>query len=162
MWYYRLYGGRIMSSKLKFKSFGSGTVLKLEDVPDEVFANQIMGEGYAIDLTLGEIYAPVDGEVNMLFPTGHAIGFICDDGSEFIIHLGIDTVSLNGKGFETMVEIGEYVKQGQLISKMDLNFINEKGYSTISPIVFTTGQKIKLVAEGKQVNYGESDLFKFV
>ena len=86
-----------------YGAFGTGTVLSLEQVPDPVFAQKMMGDGYAIELTDGTIVAPSEGEVTVVFPTGHAYGIVREDGVEILVHLGIDTVQLEGKGFVSHV-----------------------------------------------------------
>lgn len=111
---------------------------------DQVFSQGLMGEGYAVDLSDGDVVAPFDGEVIMTFPTKHAYGLKRSDGIEVLIHLGMDTVELNGEGFECLVEVGQKVKQGQLIAKVDLDYIREHQKSLVSPIIFTSGEHIEL------------------
>ena len=87
--------------------------LNLKNVPDEVFASGAMGKGIAIDPTDGTVLAPANAEVTLVFPTGHAIGMRTENGAELLIHVGMDTVSLEGKGFNTLVQVGDKVEAGQ-------------------------------------------------
>lgn len=127
-----------------FHSPLTGTVLPLSQVEDKVFSEGLMGEGFAIDLKDGRVVAPFSGEIIMTFPTKHAYGIKRSDGLEVLIHLGMDTVELNGEGFDSLVEIGDIVKQGQVIAKVDLEFVKSKGKSLISPVVITSGQHMIL------------------
>ncbi|MDH6364993.1 PTS system beta-glucosides-specific IIC component [Enterococcus sp. PF1-24] len=115
----------------------TGNVLPLSEVKDEVFASGAMGKGLAIQPTEGAVYAPVSGEITTIFPTGHAIGITSTDGIELLIHIGMDTVELEGEGFEALVKTGDKINQGDLLVKFDQALITEKGYSTVTPIVVT-------------------------
>lgn len=114
-----------------------GTVKDISEAADAVFSSKAMGNGVVVEPVSGEVYAPVSGTVKMIFPTQHAIGFESEDGVEVLIHMGIDTVNLNGKGFTLSVKEGDTVQQGQKIAEMDLNLISEKGYSTQTMLVVT-------------------------
>lgn len=114
-----------------------GKVISLDKVEDQVFSSGALGKGVAIEPAKGEVYAPSDAEVTTLFPTGHAIGLTTTDGVEVLIHIGMDTVDLNGDGFETFVKQGDQVKKGDLLVKFDINKIKEAGYSVITPVVIT-------------------------
>lgn len=130
-------------------TFGSpmqGKVLPLSEVPDQVFSQGLMGQGFAVDLTDNRIVAPFDGEVIMTFPTGHAYGLKRNDGLEVLIHIGMDTVELNGEGFVPMVKMGDVVEQGQTLAQVNIDLIKEKGKSLISPVVVTSGQNVQLKA----------------
>lgn len=118
----------------------TGHVLPLSEVNDEVFSSGAMGKGIAIEPTEGVLYAPADGEVAMVFPTGHAIGLNTEDGAEILMHIGMDTVELDGKGFETLVEKGATVKAGQALIKFDIQVIKDAGYSVTTPIVVTNSK----------------------
>lgn len=144
-----------------FRSIGSGTVISLENVPDQVFSQKMMGDGFAVELTDGHVYAPVSGDVTLVFPTGHAFGITTADGLEILIHLGIDTVELNGKGFDGKVKQGDSISQGDLLTVMDLDFIKENGKSVISPVIFTSGQTITLNKENSLVDEKTEDIFTF-
>lgn len=136
---------------LSFVSPMQGRILPLSEVKDKVFSEGLMGEGYAVELDSGDIVAPFDGEIIMTFPTKHAYGIRRQDGLEVLIHIGMDTVELNGDGFECLVEQGEQVKAGQLIAKVDLNYVQEHGKSLISPVVVTSGQHIRLLQENEVI-----------
>lgn len=115
----------------------AGKLLPLSSVPDQIFSQKMMGDGFAIEPTDGTVVAPVDGTIVNLFPTKHAIGLETADGREVLVHVGIDTVNLKGKGFEALVEQGDQVKQGQPLLKADLRIIAEEAASIITPIIFT-------------------------
>ncbi|MGX6962145.1 beta-glucoside-specific PTS transporter subunit IIABC [Vagococcus xieshaowenii] len=114
-----------------------GTILPLNEVKDDAFAQGIMGKGIAIDPEEGHVYAPCDGTVMTVFPTKHAIGLISEGGSEILIHLGMDTVQLNGQYFEAHVESGQKVVKGDLLISFDLDAIKDAGYSMVTPIIVT-------------------------
>ena len=115
------------------------------------------GKGVAVEPSDNVIAAPDDAEVLMTFPTGHAIGLRTKDGAEVLIHIGMDTVELQGKGFETLVNKGDHVTKGQQLIKFDLDEIKNAGYDTTIPMVITNSKnyhEIKAVKEG-QVNAGD-------
>lgn len=122
-----------------------GEIKPITEVPDQVFAGKMMGDGFAIVPSEGTVVSPVDGKIVNLFPTKHAIGILSDNGREILIHVGIDTVNLKGQGFETLVTENARVEKGQPILKVDLGYIKEHAASTITPIVFTN------LAEGEKV-----------
>ena len=113
----------------------TGKVIALNEVQDEAFASEMLGKGVAIDPADGHVYAPCDGTVTMLFSTKHAIGLVSDSGAELLIHLGMDTVKLEGKYFETHVEQDSKVKKGQLLITCDVDAIRSEGYSMVTPII---------------------------
>lgn len=115
----------------------AGKVLPLSEAKDAAFAAGVMGKGAVIEPTLGEVYAPFDGQVMTVFPTKHAIGLISEQGTEVLIHVGIDTVQLEGKYFETFIAQGQEIKKGDLLLKFDIAAIEEAGYSTQVPIIIT-------------------------
>ncbi len=117
----------------------SGTLVPLSEVPDETFASGVLGEGIAIEPSDGLFCSPVDGTVETIAETKHAIGFAADNGLEILVHVGLETVSLNGEGFEIMVKEGDRVKAGQPVAKADLALIRERGLKTITSIVLTGG-----------------------
>lgn len=114
-----------------------GKVVPLSEVPDETFSQEMLGKGVAIIPEQNQFYAPASGEVSVVFPTGHAIGLTSEDGTELLIHIGLDTVQLNGEGFHVKVQQGQKIKQGDLLVEVDLDAIKEKGYSVITPILVT-------------------------
>lgn len=112
-----------------------GTVMPLAEVSDPVFAEEVMGPGVGINPEEGKLYAPVDGEVVSVFPTGHAIGMRTMDGMEVLLHIGIDTVQLEGDGFHVFVKQGDHVKAGELLVEFDCAKIIEKGYQTTTMVL---------------------------
>jgi glucose-specific phosphotransferase system IIBC component len=137
-----------------------GTILDLTDVPDPVFSQKMMGDGFAIKPVNGEVVSPVDGTIVTLFPTRHAIGIRSETGREILIHFGIDTVNLQGEGFEALVQEGDKVKAGQPILRVNLDMVAAKVPSTITPIVFTNlaqGEQISITA-GQEVKRGQSSI----
>lgn len=117
----------------------SGALVPLSEVPDETFASGVLGEGIAIEPSDGLFCSPVDGTVETIAETKHAIGFAADNGLEILVHVGLETVSLNGEGFEILVKEGDRVKAGQPVAKADLALIRERGLKTITSIVLTCG-----------------------
>ncbi len=130
----------------------TGNLIPLSDVPDEAFSSGIMGPGFGIHPKDGTVHAPFDGQVVMIFPTKHAIGLKSDTGVEILIHVGLDTVTLNGEGFETMVTEGQLIQRGDTLLKVDFESIKDKVPSIVTPVVFTSlmGQEITLEKSGFQ------------
>ena len=130
----------------------TGMAADLSATPDEAFAGKMMGDGATVTPKEPVVYAPEDGEVCFVFDTKHAIGFLTDTGISLLLHIGIDTVKLDGRGFEALVENGQKVKKGEPMLKLDIDFIEKNAPSLISPILCTeleSNQKIRLLAEGK-------------
>ena len=122
----------------QFCSPMQGRLVALDQVPDPVFAGKILGEGFAIDPQTGEVTAPFNATVTSLMEDSrHAVGLTAENGTEVLIHIGIDTVKLGGVGFVALVAQGDTVQAGQLLLKVDLAQIQDKVPSTVSPIVFT-------------------------
>lgn len=119
------------------KSPLAGRTVALSDVADEVFASGAMGQGIAIDPSQGEIFAPAAGEVKILFPTKHAIGFVTKNGAELLIHIGMNTVELNGEHFTAHVAQGDHVQAGQKLVSFDVEAIKAAGYPVITPVIVT-------------------------
>ncbi|WP_241254532.1 glucose PTS transporter subunit IIA [Brevibacillus sp. SYP-B805] len=115
----------------------SGEIVDLADVPDPVFAEKMMGDGFAIKPANGMVVSPVKGKVATLFPTKHAIGLVTDSGLELLIHVGIDTVKLRGEGFESLCQEGDNVEVGTPLLQVDLGFLEAQAKPTITPVVFT-------------------------
>lgn len=137
-----------------------GFAAELATAPDEGFAQKMMGDGVVVEPTSGVVRAPADGEVKFVFPTRHALGFCTAEGLEMLLHIGIDTVKLEGKGFEVMVKEGDTVKKGDTLMKLDIPYIKTHAPSLVSPVVCTElndRQKIRLLKSGR-VRAGE-DLF---
>lgn len=127
---------KFIFEKEDFVAPANGEIISLESVDDLVFSQKMMGEGFAIIPQDGVIVSPVNGKIITIFPTKHAIGIQTDLGKEIIVHMGLDTVELNGEGFEIFVSEGDEIECGSKLAKMDLNFIKTKGKSIITPIVF--------------------------
>jgi len=113
----------------------AGRVISLSDVPDEMFSAGTMGPGVAIDPTGDVVAAPADGMVESIFPTGHAVGLRLDDGTELLIHVGIDTVEMKGDGFETLVSAGQRVRKGDRLVRFDRSKIVAAGHSPVTPVI---------------------------
>lgn len=137
-----------------------GISADLSTAPDEGFAGRMMGDGAVIEPTEGVVVAPADGEISFVFPTKHAIGFQTSDGIGLLIHVGIDTVNLEGKGFEVLREEGSKVKKGDVIMKIDIPYIKENAPSLVTPVLCTElneNQKVRLLKEG-EIKTGEDFL----
>lgn len=129
-----------------------GEIIELSQVPDDVFSSKMLGDGFAVVPSEGKAYAPVDGEVKVLFPTKHAAAIVTEDGLEVLVHIGVDTVSLNGEGFTAHVSQGDKVKKGDLLISFDIDIIKEKAKSVISPVLITNMDVVKEI----KVNYGKN------
>ena len=127
----------LLDNNKEIKNPLSGKVLPLSKVEDAVFSSGAMGNGIAIDPTDNKVYAPFDGTVEFIAETKHAIGLKSDDGIELLIHVGMDTVKMNGKGFDVKTKVNERVKEGDLLLEFDRNEIQKEGYSLITPVVIT-------------------------
>ncbi len=130
----------------------TGLAADVSTAPDEVFSSRMMGDGAVVTPTDATIVAPEDGEIAFVFDTKHAIGFQTESGVSMILHIGIDTVKLNGEGFEVMVEASQKVKKGQPLMKINIEYLKEHAPSICSPVICTElaeNQKIRLLAEGK-------------
>ncbi|MGZ3787347.1 MAG: glucose PTS transporter subunit IIA [Bacteriovorax sp.] len=128
--------GTFLSSPLK------GELMTLSQVPDETFASKVLGDGFAIKPEEGVVYAPVDGKIAQLFRTNHAVGILTDEGLEVLIHVGIDTVKMNGKGFSAFVKKGDVVLRGQKLLEFDLDLVRQNAKSDITPVVITNMNKV--------------------
>ena len=140
----------------------TGKRIPLIDVPDPTFSEKMMGDGLAIDPTEGKVVAPIDGEVTLTFPTKHAIGLKSKSGIEILIHIGLETVNLDGEGFEVHVNEGDQVSIGDPLVTFDFELIKRKAASVITPIIITNGDKIEnLEKTGEEsVIAGESQFLK--
>ena len=114
-----------------------GKLIALNDVPDETFAQGILGQGAAVIPSEGKVVAPADGEISSIFDTKHAVGITLENGVEILVHVGINTVEMNGEGFEAFVKEGDKVKKGQKLVEFSIDKINEAGYKTETPIIIT-------------------------
>ena len=129
----------------------TGEAFELSEVPDEAFSKKMIGDGMAITPADGNIYAPEDGEVVFVYETKHAIGFLSYTGVPLLLHIGIDTVKLNGQGFEVLVENGQKVKKGELLMRVSLSYIQANAPSTMSPVILSEmneNQEIRILKTG--------------
>lgn len=138
----------------------TGITKKLSDIEDKGFASGAMGEGFAIEMQDGKVVAPFSGEVMVCFPTGHAYGLKSNDGKEILIHIGMDTVELDGKGFDVKVQAGQKIKQGDVLVNVDIDYVKSQGKSLVTPIVFTDGRKVELLQENIAVKAGDENIIK--
>ena len=113
----------------------AGKAVPITEVPDPTFAEGMLGNGIAIEPTEGKVYAPCDATVDMMFTTGHAVSLVADCGAEILIHVGLETVSLEGKPFTVHVANGDKVKKGQLLIEVDLEAVKAAGLPTITPML---------------------------
>lgn len=129
-----------------------GTVVPMEQIPDEVFAQGILGKCCGIDPAEGKVYAPVDGTISQAPDSGHALGIQGAGGVEVLIHVGVDTVEMKGDGFSPKVKEGDKVKKGQLLLKFDMAAISAAGYKLTTPVIITNTDdftSVEPVATGK-------------
>ncbi|MCG3398633.1 glucose-specific PTS transporter subunit IIBC [Staphylococcus massiliensis] len=144
-----------ITDKTEVMSPIEGQIVPLSDVPDQVFSDKLMGEGIAIKPITGEVVAPFNGTVELVFPTKHAIGLKSDNGVELLIHFGLETVQLEGKGFEVLVEAGSKVEVGTPLLRVDLEYIREHAKSDITPIIFTNSSERKIeTTSAKEIEKG--------
>lgn len=149
--------GKLLRSEI-IASPVNGVAADLSEAPDEAFAGRMMGDGAIVTPKEAEVYAPEDGQVGFVFETKHAIGFVTASGTEMLLHMGIDTVKLEGKGFEVFVKDGDKVKKGDLLMKLDLAYLGSHAPSLASPILCTElaeNQKIRLLKNG-DIKAGEA------
>lgn len=120
----------------------AGEIVNIEDVPDVVFSEKIVGDGIAIRPTGNKIVAPVDGEIGKIFETNHAFSMASSDGIELFVHFGIDTVELKGEGFTRIAQEGQQVKRGDTIIEFDLPLLESKAKSVLTPVVISNMDEI--------------------
>ncbi len=141
-----------MPDKETFFGYAEGQLIAMEDVKDETFANKVLGDGVAVIPEQGKVYAPADGTITSIFDTKHAVCFASTYGTEILIHIGVDTVKLEGKHFTAHVKDGDLVKKGQLLVEFDKEAIERAGYDTVIPMIFTDlpdEKKLEISAPGK-------------
>lgn len=136
----------------------NGDIVALSEVPDPTFAEKMMGDGVAVKPTDGIIVSPVHGEIMQLFPTKHAVGIKTVNGVEILIHIGIETVNMQGEGFKAFVEQGDKVAVGDKLIEFDPALVNEKAESTITPIIITNGDAVQSIdkQENQTASAGET------
>ena len=135
----------------------NGECVEISKVNDPTFSSGMLGQGIAIIPADGKVVAPVDGTVNMVFPTGHAVAFTSDEGTELLIHVGLDTVKLEGKHFTILAEAGQKVKKGDLLVEADIAAIKAEGYDCITPVLVSNTDayaEVKALT-GKTVTAGD-------
>lgn len=130
----------------------TGNTIDLSAVPDQVFSEKLAGDGIAIEPTGDIIVAPADGELSLVFNTMHAFAMTLSNGAEILVHIGIDTVSLNGEGFEQLAQAGTTVKAGTPIIKINRDFILNKGFSLITPVLVTNMDNVKELKANVGIN----------
>lgn len=138
----------------------NGVCINLSEVSDEVFASRMMGEGVAFHLNDGTICSPVNGVVTVVAETKHAIGFTADNGTEILLHIGLNTVELEGKGFEVLVTKNDKVKKGQIICQISQTLLNNSNVDLTTPMVVTnsTSYKLKFPSIGENVFAGNTEI----
>ena len=136
-------------SEKVIKSPMNGTVIPLSEVPDAVFSSEMLGKGFGVEPSEGKAYAPVDGEVTTVFDTKHALGLMSKNGVELLIHIGMDTVKLNGRGFDVKVKAGDQVKAGDLLAEFDMDLIKSEGYPVTTAVVITNTDDCEAIGEAK-------------
>lgn len=144
---------RVENKKEKFNAPLEGELIPLSEVKDDVFSNKLMGEGFAIIPSKGELYAPIDGTIEMIFETKHSLAMKSEDGTEILFHVGLDTVNLKGKYYNPEVSVGKSVKQGDLLLSFDLEKIIEEGFDPVTAVIVTNRPDAKVEAsESRKVN----------
>ena len=139
----------------------SGTLLPISEVPDPVFSQKMMGDGFAIEPTEGKVYSPVTGKVLNVFPTKHAVALESNEGHEILIHFGMDTVTLKGEGFTAHVGEGDTVTPDTLLLSVDLDAVRPKVPSLVTPVVFTNlGDKAIELKKTGSVTHGEASILE--
>ena len=138
-----LLDGLFKKNEVEITSPAAGRCVSIKSVPDPTFSEEILGKGVAIKPADGKFYAPVDGNISTLFPTLHAVGITTAQGVELLIHVGLDTVKLNGEHFKAHVEEGMTVKKGDLLVEADLEAIEAAGYNTITPVLICNSGDFK-------------------
>ncbi|MFT8349175.1 beta-glucoside-specific PTS transporter subunit IIABC [Clostridium saccharoperbutylacetonicum] len=145
--------GKVENKKEKFNAPLEGELISLSEVKDEVFSNKLMGEGFAIIPSKGELYAPIDGTIEMIFETKHSLAMKTEDGTEILFHVGLDTVNLKGKYFNPEVSVGKSVKQGDLLLSFELDKIIAEGFDTVTATIITNRPDAKIeTTENRKVN----------
>lgn len=120
-----------------------GDCVPIEQVPDDVFSQKMLGDGVAVIPTDNVVKSPANGTVTQVFDTLHAYSIVTDDGLEILVHIGINTVELKGEGFSAKVQEGDKVKAGDILCETDIAFLREKGYETYTPIIITNPERVK-------------------
>ena len=131
-----------MKKERILSNVANGKIIKLTDVPDDVFSRKILGDGFAVIPTSGNIYSPADGTVTDVTETLHAYCITTDDGLELLVHIGVDTVELKGEFFSALVKKGDKIRRGEGIAYADIDGISDKGYNPTTMVVITNTEKM--------------------
>lgn len=142
-----------VSNDIKLYNPIKGEIISIDKVPDQVFSEKMLGDGFAIIPSGNKVYAPIAGEIKVLFPTLHALAIETPQGLELLIHIGIDTVELKGEGFTAHVKLGDMVKQGDLLITFDKEIIETKATSIITPILITNMDIVSSIT----IDYGNKE-----
>ncbi|MBC1605454.1 PTS glucose transporter subunit IIA [Listeria rocourtiae] len=134
----------------------TGKCISLEEVPDKVFSTKMMGDGIAFDLEEGTIFAPADGKITFIAETRHAIGMTLVSGVEILIHVGLDTVKLDGKGFNVFVEIGQEIKAGAELLEIDIPLMSAHHLQLITPLIVMSNSTVTPIALEQKVTGGKT------
>ncbi|WP_078553732.1 PTS sugar transporter subunit IIA [Bacillus alkalicellulosilyticus] len=141
----KLFGKKLAEVKETIVAPLTGEVKELEEVPDPVFSQKMMGDGFAIVPSEGFVVSPVEGKIIQFFHTKHAVGIQSKTGLEILIHVGLETVSMNGEGFTAHVKEGDKVRVGDTLITFDLDLISKKAKSTITPVVITNSDSVESI-----------------
>lgn len=153
-----LFGNLLKKPEIEIGAPVSGKCIRIQEVNDPTFAEEMLGAGIAIVLENGIIRAPEDGEITTAFPTGHAVGLTTGSGVELLIHIGLDTVQLNGQFFKLCVAEGAQVKKGDILIEADLDKIKEAGYDITSPIIICNTSDYKEIKKTDPCQVKEQDI----
>ncbi|MFS0781527.1 PTS glucose transporter subunit IIA [Bacillus sp. 1P06AnD] len=148
MFFKKLFGKNEETNNDVLAAPATGKLIPLEEVPDPVFSEKMMGDGIAVEPSEGVIVAPIDAEVLQVFPTKHAVGLKTSNNTEILIHIGLETVALKGEGFEAHVKEGDKVKKGDKLISFDLDIIREKAKSIVTPVIITNTDAVGSIEKG--------------
>ncbi|UTR09535.1 PTS glucose transporter subunit IIA [Evansella sp. LMS18] len=130
----------------------NGKVVPLTEVPDPTFSQKMMGDGVAVVPSEGTVVSPVHGEIMQVFPTKHAVGIKTVNGVEILIHIGIETVNMQGEGFKAFVKEGDKVAKGDKLVEFDMQLVEEKAESTITPVIITNGDAVQSIEKNENTD----------
>lgn len=141
----------------------SGQVIPIEDVPDDMFAEKMLGDGIAINPFDGQVVSPVEGEIVQVFPTKHAIGIRSKNGIEILIHIGLETVKLKGKHFEEHIKAGDHVQPGDPLITFDYEEVKKKAKSVITPVIITDSTHVSNLETEKEIQVvsGKTEVVRY-
>lgn len=154
----KLFNNKSQKEDLKVSSYMKGKVVTLSEVPDPVFAQKMMGDGFAIIPEEGRLVSPINGEIIQVFPTKHAFGIKAENGLELLIHVGLETVSMKGEGFNVLVTAGDKVEIGQELLTYDLDLVKAKAKDIITPFIVTNMELVEEIVVSRideNVDFGD-------